>query len=112
MFHSTFPQAHERVTVRHADAGDTTALRRLAALDSSDAPSGPVLLAESEAAILAAMPLDGGRAIADPFERTAELLDLLELRRAQLARERAGNGSRLAARVRGLMRLRVTESRA
>ena len=63
-------------------------------------------------AILAAMPLSGGRAIADPFEPTAELLDLLALRREQLMREHPGSGRRLAARVRGLMRLRVTESRA
>ena len=33
---------------------------------------------------IAALPLDGGPAIADPFKRTVELVSLLELRAAQL----------------------------
>lgn len=104
MFHSTSRQAHERVTVRHAHTGDEAALRHLAVLDSGDAPAGPALVAESETRILAALPLDGGRAIADPFVPTAELLDLLELRRSQLERRHTGSGPRLASRVRGLLR--------
>ena len=107
MFHSTFQQAHERVTVRHAHIGDEAALRHLAVLDSADAPAGPVLVAESEARILAALPLGCGRAIADPFVPTAELLDLLELRRRQLDQEHMGVSRRLTARLRGLARLRT-----
>ena len=34
--------------------------------------------------IVAALPLAGGRAIADPFTRTAHIVPLLELRAAQL----------------------------
>jgi hypothetical protein len=73
------------ITVRHSNAGDGPALTRLAALDSAGPPLGPMLLAESGDRLLAAVPLDGaGRAIADPFARTADLVALLELRARQL----------------------------
>jgi len=76
----------EQVTVRRATPADEDALASLATLDSARAPSGAALVAESDGRILAALPLDGGRAVADPFEPTAELLDMLELRAAQLRR--------------------------
>jgi len=76
----------EQVTVRPAHPSDQGALAQLAMLDSASAPEGPALLAESGARIVAALPLGSGKAIADPFEPTAELVALLELRRAQLRR--------------------------
>ena len=97
--------AGERVTVRHANAGDGAALGRLAELDSVRAPMGEALVAESGARILAALPLGSGRPIADPFEPTSELVALLELRAAQLAQSRSGR-SGLRRRVRGLLRAR------
>ena len=78
--------AHERVTVRHAHAGDADAIARLAALDSARAPGFPLLVAESDARIIAALPLGSGRVIADPFEHSAELVEMLELRASQLRR--------------------------
>jgi hypothetical protein len=96
----------EHVTVRTARPDDALALSRLATLDSGRVPQGPSLVAEADARILAALPLGSGRVIADPFEPTAELVALLELRRSQLRRSereprrRAG----LRARVRGLAR--------
>jgi hypothetical protein len=93
------------VTVRHAHAGDAPALARLAALDSAHAPELPVLVAESGARLLAALPLGSGRLIADPFEPTAELVALLQLRAAQLE---AGEGSprrRLRKQLRSLLRV-------
>jgi hypothetical protein len=99
MFRTTIP-AHERVTVRHAHAADDRALERLAALDSGRAPTGPALVAETDSRILAALPLDGGRAIADPFVPTAELVALLELRAEQLERPSARGGIRSLLRVR------------
>ncbi|MBN1530854.1 MAG: hypothetical protein JW895_17465 [Thermoleophilaceae bacterium] len=75
---------HSNVTVRHAVEADERALARLAALDSAPRLRGPALLAESNARVLAALPVGSGRAIADPFEPTAEAVALLELRRAQL----------------------------
>src|SRR5947207_1942813 len=79
--------ANERVTVRHANDRDERELTRLAQLDSSDRVGGPALVAESDARILAALPLGSGRPIADPFEPTAELVALLQLRAAQLRAE-------------------------
>jgi len=72
------------VTVRRSTSGDESALARLAALDSGTPPRGPALIAEADARILAALPLGSGRPIADPFEPTLELVQLLELRRSQI----------------------------
>jgi hypothetical protein len=95
--------ARERVTVRHATATDEPELARLAALDSARPITGAALVAESDARIIAALPLGSGRPIADPFEPSAELVALLELRAAQL---RGGRSSlRLRDRVRDLVRV-------
>lgn len=75
-----------RVTLRYAAAADAQRLRSLAELDSTAAPSGPALVAEIDGRIRAALPLDGSQPIADPFHRGAELLALLRMRAAQLAR--------------------------
>jgi hypothetical protein len=60
------------------------AIERLAQLDSARCPSGPMLVAAVGGEPVAALPLDGGPAIADPFQRTAALVCLLELRVAQM----------------------------
>jgi hypothetical protein len=73
-----------RFTVRLAEPDDQRALERLAGLDSGHVPAGRLLVAEMGGGIQAAVPLNGGRAIANPFVRTAELVTLLELRAAQL----------------------------
>jgi hypothetical protein len=73
------------LTIRLARPGDTEALRRLADLDSAMPPSGKVLVAEHDGELVAALPAAGGPAIADPFRHTAAIVQLLELRRAQLA---------------------------
>src|SRR3954452_6101056 len=96
--------ARGQVIVRHAHPCDAMALGRLAALDSGSAPAGAALVAESDARILAALPLGSGRPIADPFEPTAELVALLELRRAQLSKERQQRRPR-GARLRSLLRV-------
>jgi hypothetical protein len=100
----------QNVTVRRTGSGDQVALARLAALDSASPPRGPALVAEADSRMLAALPLGSGRAIADPFEPTAELVALLELRRAQIdgAETRAPRGGRL----RSLLRRRVSHARA
>jgi hypothetical protein len=76
-----------RVTLRYGARGDAERLRALAELDSRSAPAGPVLVAEVDGRLRAALPLDGSGPIADPFHRGAELLELLALRAAQLARD-------------------------
>jgi hypothetical protein len=75
-----------RVTLRYAAAADSERLRRLAELDSGQAPRGSALVAEVDGRLRAALPLDGGPPLADPFHRGAELIALLQLRACQLAR--------------------------
>jgi hypothetical protein len=87
------------LTIRRADAADALALHRLAALDSSDPPTGDALLAEVGNELWAAVEVDTGAAIADPFRPSGELVDLLRLR-ASLAKG-AERGERRA--LRGLL---------
>jgi len=75
-----------RVTLRYAAAADAEGLDVLAALDSAEAPSGPVLVAEVDGRLRAALPLNGGGPIADPFHHGSELIQLLRVRAAQLGR--------------------------
>jgi hypothetical protein len=78
--------AAETLTIRMAVARDDAALGRLAQLDSAPAPKRvPMLVAEVGGELRAALSLDGGRAIADPFRPTAELVAILAERARQLA---------------------------
>ena len=70
--------------IREATTADQTAIRRLAQLDSRPQPEGRTLLAAINGRIEAALAVDSGRAVADPFEPTAEAVDLLKIRAAQL----------------------------
>ena len=72
------------VTIRQLTPADSVAVHRLAELDSVAVPAEPLLGAEVEGRLLAAMSIASGTVIADPFSRTAELRDLLELRSTQL----------------------------
>jgi hypothetical protein len=65
------------ITVRPAYADDAAALRRLAALDSATVPPAPLLVAEVDGELSAALSLADGRAIADPFRPTAHHVELL-----------------------------------
>lgn len=67
------------LTIRPADLTDSTALNRLAALDSASPPTGDVLVAEVGGELWAAVEVDSGAAIADPFRPSADLVDLLRL---------------------------------
>src|SRR4051812_36648809 len=76
-------------TIRRATADDALALRDLAELDSRDAPSGAILVAEVDGAIAAALSLDDGRVVANPFRSTDHLVAQLRMRaQAQRAVER------------------------
>jgi hypothetical protein len=66
------------IVIRASEAADAGQLHRLAALDSVRPITGPALVAEVAGSVLAALPLNGGRAIADPFSETAHLVELLE----------------------------------
>lgn len=75
----------EPLTIRMATPDDARALIRLAQLDSSPPPSGgSTLIAEVAGEPRAALPLDGGPPIANPFRPTAPIVALLEERRLEL----------------------------
>ena len=67
------------ITIRHAVADDMKALVRLAALDSRRVPSGELFVAEVDGRLLAATSIDTGAVIADPFEHTAQIVELLQI---------------------------------
>jgi hypothetical protein len=77
-------KADGELSIRRATARDTETVERLATLDSARVPEGELLIAEVDGEAVAAAPVEGGRPVADPFRRTAEIVSLLELRAAQL----------------------------
>src|SRR2546421_11790913 len=93
----------EQITIRISTVADVAALARLAALDSADVPRGRALIAEVNGSMRAAFPLDGGRAIADPFAESAHVLELLEAHARALPQSTHGGSSR-RARVRARLR--------
>jgi hypothetical protein len=76
------------VTLRFGSHADEKALALLAALDSARSPVQPVLLAEVDGELLAALALTDRTVIANPFHHTADLTDLLRTRANQLNRDR------------------------
>ncbi len=72
------------ILIRAATAGDGPVLMRLAALDSQPVPFGPTLIAEIDGTPRAALNLRDGAVVADPFARTAELVQLLEVHAANV----------------------------
>jgi hypothetical protein len=79
-----------KVTIRPARAADLGDLTRLAELSERRLPTGPVLVAEVESELVAALPLEGGPLLSDLWRPTHDVAQLLELRSEQLrAAERA-----------------------
>jgi hypothetical protein len=87
------PSARD-VVIRAATRSDAAALASLASLDGALPPIGDTLVAEVDGALVAALPLGGGRPFADPFRRTLDLVALLETRAQQLERARRGRHER------------------
>jgi hypothetical protein len=73
------------LTIRSATAADTAALARLAALDSSVIPTGDIFVAEQDDRLIAAVSARDGAAIADPFTRSADAVEILRRRARQVA---------------------------
>ena len=84
---------------RLEENSDHEALTRLAQLDSRSAPPAPLIGAEAEGRLLAAVSVHTGEVLADPFSRTAELRVLLELRASQLRRGDTGRRPVRASQV-------------
>jgi hypothetical protein len=76
------PTAH--VTLRLATCNDEEALARLAALYDRQLPSGPLLLAEVDGELQAALTLTGARELMEPYRPAAGLVELLAVRAEQL----------------------------
>jgi hypothetical protein len=72
------------LTLRSVEDHDLLALVRLAGLDGKPVPSRGVLVAEQGGQLVAALPLDGGPVLADPFRHTAGVVEMLKLRASQL----------------------------
>ena len=92
------------LTLRLATEDDAGRLWRLAQLDSARVPSGPVLIAEVEGRLQAALPLESGPPIADPFRRSADLVALLRMRAAQMSEEPGRRRGPLATTLSALER--------
>ena len=84
------------ITIRSATRSDERSLRLLAQLDSQPEIVGDALIAEVCGRAVAALESLSGRAVADPFQPTAEVVELLKVR---------SHGARHQARARRHLRL-------
>ena len=87
------------IVVRPARPVDAADLRRLAALDSARPLTGEVLIAVSGGEVAAAMSVDTGAVIADPFQPTAHLVELLRTAARPVPRQRPRATRRAALRA-------------
>ena len=74
----------ERIVIRRARGGDAEALRRLADLADRPVPPVPVLLAEADGELIAAVSTGTGTVVSDPFVASDDVVALLRLRATQL----------------------------
>jgi hypothetical protein len=94
-------KAPTSITIRPAYADDQRALFRLAALDSAaGVPAAPVLVAEVDEELHAALSLADGSVIADPFFPTQHLVRMLRAHAAEISQTRARTPRRPLKRLR------------
>jgi hypothetical protein len=74
------------VAVRFADPDEAGTLRHLAELDDAPELAGEVLIATIDAHVVAALALDDGRVVANPFVLTADAVALLRRTATELSR--------------------------
>lgn len=81
----------EPIMIRHSTSGDRAGVEELAELDGRPAPAGETLLAVVDGKLWAAVGVDDGAAVADPFLPSADVVWLLQIRAEQerAAREHA-----------------------
>jgi hypothetical protein len=101
---------HRALQIRAATEADAPALVRLARLDSSRPPSGTIILAEDDGNVVAAMSVEDGATIANPFHATASIVAMLRIRAKQLRGDAAPSHRRPT--LRSLRRLRPGASTA
>jgi hypothetical protein len=81
----------QSITIRHSTDSDSGRVLELAQLDARPAPVGDTLLAEVEGRLWAAVGVDDGSAVADPFRPADDVVVLLQMRAEQ---ERVSRGPR------------------
>jgi len=69
---------NDPLLIQHSSA-DTPEVWRLAALDDRRAPHGPALLAYVGGELRAVLGLRDGHIVADPFHRTADIVEMLRV---------------------------------
>jgi hypothetical protein len=89
--------AETAVAIRRATLADGDAVARLAALDSRPRPRGPLLVGERDGELVAALALEDGSVVANPFRFTSDVVSLLRLRAEQLRSSRDASARRLGA---------------
>jgi hypothetical protein len=73
----------EPITIRGSTGTDQATVKELAELDGRPAPVGATLLAEVDGKLWAAVGIDDGAAVADPFMPAADVVWLLQIRAEQ-----------------------------
>src|SRR3954465_14925881 len=96
------PDMISTISIRPSRPSEQAALNDLAGLDSARPLEGDVLVAIVDDAPVAAISLDDGRVIADPFRRTAATAKMLKPRAGV-----GGPGARAPPRPRAPLRARL-----
>ena len=73
----------EAITIRHSTDRDSARVLQLAELDDRPAPIGDTLVAEVDGQVWAAVGIDDGGAVADPFRPAGDVVWLLQVRAEQ-----------------------------
>ena len=85
MFRTAAPHDQSALTIRRLGGADAADLERLAQRDSAESPAGTVYGAVGpDGSLLAAISLETGRLVADPFRHTAGAANLLRVWAGQL----------------------------
>ena len=84
--------------LRPATSADAADLERLAALDSARPLAGDVMLAHADGEVRAAVSLESGRSVADPFYPSLQLVPLLRAAAGDSPRRRTWRRAARAAR--------------
>jgi hypothetical protein len=90
----------EVTTIRPLGTRDAAAVKRLAQRDSAREPAGALLGAELDGQLLAVISTTTGEVVADPFQRTAEIVHALRLRVDRVDGRARGHAIKLLSRLR------------
>ena len=86
----------QSITIRMAMPGDASAIERLAQLEGARTPRGELLVAEVDGELWAAIELECGELVADPFRPSGDLAEFLRRRVERLNGREPRRGIRRA----------------